>query len=533
MAAVGTVAQENLTTLSVRSPGPPAITSHSVAGNLTCNNAGLSTEALQDNANPPAAKRRRIEKPQTKNPSTQLSRPKVSANVPRSTTESDAVSSAPSTTAGRGSFSTRPTPQPEKQKKLKKPTKPKVSAKPRGRKRADGLTAPNDADATQTISGPANAESQPPKAKKPRKPAKGKGRQTAEEAAAEVVADATRGTAGKKKKARSRRKRSPTPEEAATETIMASEVKMADLCKDMRKGKKSKRERELQRMEEAETAKKMQRELQDLLANEEPEAPDSNPHETADERSERLANAGTRAQPNTILVDGEITIDQNTMQIDRHANAAVERRAEQQDSVEETDLSRRVNARSYMKVERGGSWNEDETTKFYDGLGMFGTDFEMISKMFPGRSRRSIKLKFCKEERADYHRIKETLMGERIPVDIDEFSRVTNTVFNDPKELEREMEEDRKALEQDMAAEKEAMQEAVRKRAEEARIEGEAVEGEGSAKENVGKAKKGKRAKAERGRKGKRGKVPNAGGEEVVLGTIEEGAVQGHVEVAA
>jgi len=93
------------------------------------------------------------------------------------------------------------------------------------------------------------------------------------------------------------------------------------------------------------------------------------------------------------------------------------------------------------------------------------------------------------------------------------------------------IEEDRRALEQDMAAEKEVMQEAVRKRAEEARIEGEAVEGEGGAKENVGKAKKGKREKAERKQKGKRGKAPHAGGEEVVLGTIEEGAVQGQVEV--
>jgi transcription factor TFIIIB component B'' len=523
VAAVGTVAQENLSTPPVHTPGPPAITSNS-----TSSTAAASIGALQANVNPPATKRRRVEQPQTKNSSTQSSTPKASANVPRSTTETDAVVSEPSITAGRGYFSSRSRSKPDK---AKKPTKPKVSAKARGKQRADVATAPNDADATQITSGPANAASQPPKAKRPRKPAKGKGRQTAEEAAAEVVADATQGTAGKKRNVRSRRKRSPTPEEAATETIIASEVKMVDLCKDMRKGKKSKRERELQIMEEAEIAKKRQKELHDLLAAEEPEAPDSNPQETTDERLERLATAGTRAQPETILVDGEITIDYNTMQIDRHANAAVERRAEQQESVEETDLSRRVNAGSYMKVERSGSWNEDETTKFYDGLGMFGTDFEMISKLFPGRSRRSIKLKFCKEEKADYQRIKETLMGERIPVDIDEFSRATNTVFDDPKELEREIEEDRRALEQDMAAEKEVMQEAVRKRAEEARIEGEAVEGEGGAKENVGKAKKGKREKAERKQKGKRGKAPHAGGEEVVLGTIEEGAVQGQVEV--
>ena len=526
------VTQENPIT-PTSTPSEPTITNLiAFAGNATIT-ARPSTEALQDNANPPAAKRRRVEKPPGKSPSAQLPAPHGSANVPRPTTETDAIASAvPSSTGQRPVFQ-QPTAQPTRTRKPRAPTKAK------GKQRAEGPAASNTADSTQTVAGPADVETQAPKAKRPRKLAKGKGRQTAEEAAAEVVTDAVQGTANKRKGTRGRRRRSPTPEEAATETISPSTVKMAELCKDTRKGKKSKREAELRAMEEAEYAKKAQKEVRDLVAAGEAEAPSSNPQETADERLERLAraNQADRAVPQLIIMDNEIIIDQNTLQIDRHANAAIERNAEQLESVDETDLSRRVNGATFLQIDRSGSWNEEQTDLLYNGLRMFGTDFQTISKMFPGRTRRSIKLKFCKEEKTDYTRIKEALTGERIPVDIEEFSKITNTVFDDPKELEREMEEDRRVLERDMAAEKEVMQEAVRKRAEEVRVEGEAVEVEESTKENEQggkrKGKRGKGEKVERKKRGKRGKEADAGVEEVVLGPIEEGGSLGQVGVAA
>lgn len=513
MEATGAFVQENSIVPIIHPSLPPNTASTSVAGSTPGVTTRPNTDVLQDNANPPVAKRRRIEK--RKNSTTQVVTPNVRPDVTSSTPQTNAVVAEPSGIAGRGPAPTQTTTQPAK------PKKPRVPAKPRGKKRTDDSAAPNVADETQTTSGSANAGSQPPKAKRPRTPAQRKGKQTAEEAAAEVVTDAVEGTAAKKKAVHGRRKRSPTPEEAANETITPTEIKMAELCKDLRKGKKSKLYRDIQAMEEAEEAKKKQKELQDQAATETPEAPDSTPQETVDQRLERIHREKNpiQAAPELMIVDGQITFDQNTLQIDRHANAAIERNREQLESVEENVLSRRVNQNNYLKIDRCGSWNEMLTDQFYDALRMFGTDFEMISKLFPGRTRRSIKLKFCKEEKIDYPRIKEALMGERIPVDIDEFSKITNTVFDDPKELEREMEEDRRALELNMAKEKEVMQEAVRKRAEEARLEGEAVGGgEGTVEERRGKGKKGK---GEKKRKGKRGKVLDGGGE-VELGPIEE-----------
>jgi len=63
-----------------------------------------------------------------------------------------------------------------------------------------------------------------------------------------------------------------------------------------------------------------------------------------------------------------------------------------------------VNSGSFAKrVQAPGNWTDDETEKFYRLLGMFGTDFETISRLFPGKNRRAIKLKFNKEVSHNCH----------------------------------------------------------------------------------------------------------------------------------
>lgn len=57
-----------------------------------------------------------------------------------------------------------------------------------------------------------------------------------------------------------------------------------------------------------------------------------------------------------------------------------------------------VNSASFAKrVQAPGNWTDEDTEKFYRLLGMFGTDFETISRLFPGKNRRAVKLKFNKE----------------------------------------------------------------------------------------------------------------------------------------
>lgn len=356
-----------------------------------------------------------------------------------------------------------------------------------------------------------------------RKSTKAKGKQRLEDAAADIVADAT--TPSKKKRSsggRPGRRRQPTPEGADAVQIAPSVVKMADLCKDLRTGKKSKRETKLQEMDLEKLANK-KRERQISRENGQ-----SAPPEAANERLESVEDEQARGQqrghlvPQTRLRNGVIEVDPDSLVLDRHAHAS--QNAVELETLEETTLTRRVTAGSWMKRERIESWNEEYTDRFYQGLRMFGTDFEMISKMFPGRSRRSIKLKFCKEERNDKERIKETLWGPREPVDMVKFSEMSNTEYQDPAEFRRELEEDRRNLEEQQAREKEAHNETVRQKEAEVAAESAAVGGDHSAKQNEnlgGEIVTTAYVPEKRGRKTTGTKKPGRGKQKVVGGVVE------------
>lgn len=352
-----------------------------------------------------------------------------------------------------------------------------------------------------------NGDQAPKKQRKPRKKRREtNGRQSAEDAAAEVIADAVRRSPTKGNPKRKLRHLETTPEGAEHVRIVPSEMKMSDLCRNLRTGKKSARELELEKLDEEKLRKKKQQEANEFIGEETSEAPES-----ADQRLERLAKEkglsredADRAVPNTIIIDGQIQIDESTLQIDRHADAAVERDAERLEGVDESELTRRVTQSTWAKHDKSGGWNEEQTDKFYESLRMFGTDFQMISKMLPGRTRRSVKLKFTREERHNEPRIKRALLGERLPVDLEEYSRLSKTVFADPKELELELEEDRKKMEERQAEAREAQEEIRRQREAEAEAEAAAVAANDSSKEN--------RADEARATSTKRGKASNSKG---------------------
>lgn len=352
-----------------------------------------------------------------------------------------------------------------------------------------------------------NGDQAPKKQRKPKKKRREThGRQSAEDAAAEVIADVVRRSSTKGNPKRNLRHRETTPEGAEDVRIVPSKMKMSDLCGNLRTGKKSARELELEKIDEERSRKKRQQNANELMGEESSEAPES-----ADQRLERLAKEkglrgedADRAVPNTIIVDGQIQIDESTLQIDRHADAAVERDAERMEGVDESELTRRVTQSSWAKRDKSGGWNEEQTDKFYEALRMFGTDFQMISKMLPGRTRRSVKLKFTREERQDELRIKQALLGERLPVDLEEYSRLSKTVFADPKELELELEEDRKKMEERQAEAREAQEEIRRQREAEAEAEAAAVAANDPSKED--------RADEARAASTKRGKASNPKG---------------------
>ena len=323
-----------------------------------------------------------------------------------------------------------------------------------------------------------------------------------EDAAARIVQNAISGASNKAKGRRGRKPRERTPDGAENERIMPNVIRMADLCKDNRQGKKSTREKSLQERDREQLAKKQQQELEELLNVNDPAELNvltstqqgDNAIIEGNSLSADLQKEVVRRVPGTQIVGGEIIISDN-QQLNLHEEAAQQREGEQLEGVEENDLSRRINSQSYLKREKLNSWPEELTDLFYDGLRMFGTDFGMISKMFPGRTRRAIKLKFSKEERLNQDRVKEVLLGERIPVDMEKFSEMVGTVFNDPDDHEREMEEDRRKLEEEALAEKVLLEDASKQRVEEAKRELAAASEDFSSKENYTEKTKGRKGK--------------------------------------
>jgi len=57
------------------------------------------------------------------------------------------------------------------------------------------------------------------------------------------------------------------------------------------------------------------------------------------------------------------------------------------------------------RKEKSEKWSLEETEKFYKALQIFGTDFSIIVKLLPGRTRKQIKNKFNKEEKANPEKI--------------------------------------------------------------------------------------------------------------------------------
>lgn len=251
-----------------------------------------------------------------------------------------------------------------------------------------------------------------------------------------------------------RRQRKETPEDAEEQEIDHSTVKMADLTKDLRIGKKFSRHAEIKKREVEKRLKaKLTTDHQGLVqghANE-VEAP---PRTAVRQEEPPEAIAG----PQMRIVNGQIVIDDASLVVDRHAMAAAA--ATDMEEVEEDDFSRITTSGTFMKRERNIYWDAESTEKFYNGLRMFGTDFEMISKMFPNRNRRQIKLKFNKEERDYPRKVYNALMGEAVKIDFEEYKSQTG--------LEYETSDDIKAQQAQIEAEHVAEQLRMRAEADEA-----------------------------------------------------------------
>lgn len=333
---------------------------------------------------------------------------------------------------------------------------PSVTPKPRTRRQSSKI-----AQATQEEGGDSEASARPRKRQR-------KATQDGEDATPKQPRK--RRAANPDGEAKPRRARSVTPEDAESQVVDLQKLKMSDLTKDLHIGKKFSRHDELR---ERERKKRMKSKLGELGLDDEdtPEKTDGSQRDTAKRDSPATptsAAAAAAAGPQFRIVDGQIVVDQSSLVMDRHARAA----AAQQDmeTVEENDFTRLITSNSFMntsKLKGPNIWNEADTELFYRGLRMFGTDFEMISKMFPGKQRRHIKLKFNREERHCPRRIDAAMIGEKtIKMDIEEYKAHTGAEFEPVESIEAEQRKIQEDFEAEQQRVRDEQEEEMRKKRE-------------------------------------------------------------------
>ncbi|KAI1463334.1 uncharacterized protein F4812DRAFT_447367 [Daldinia caldariorum] len=334
---------------------------------------------------------------------------------------------------------------------------PKKKRVYRKRKTATG----NDDDATTT-------EGSAPKKRRPRKEPTADGNRAVSEEGTEGEPQA--------KKTYRRRRRSLSIEDPESQTVDHSTTKMADLTRDLGIGKKFKHadaiEERARQARERFRQKRLAKQRQAMglpLDGEEasragtPVDGEENGRESAIARARNLG-ASVDAGAHSVgyeVVDGQIVINQESLVVDRHA---AHRDMSSLETVEEDEFSHLTTSASFRRESRrtgANHWNEEDTERFYRLLSMFGTDFETIASMFPGKTRRAIKLKFNREEAQRPRRINAAVMvrGEkRVSIDLEEYKahqpewRESEAILAEHAELAKEHEEDLRRLREERRA---------------------------------------------------------------------------------
>ncbi|KAK1691580.1 hypothetical protein BDP55DRAFT_647456 [Colletotrichum godetiae] len=248
----------------------------------------------------------------------------------------------------------------------------------------------------------------------------------------------TDATATTNKSARPRQARSVTPEDAEDQEADLTTLTMGDLTRDLRIGKKFSRHEELLQRHREKQAKSRERLKAKRNGSEDVASESGTPAPASDQatpaaplppKPTSMVSSGPQFQ----IIDGQIVVDQNSLSLDRHAIAAAAAEGEDMLEIEENDFTTLTTQNSYRtgsKLKGPNVWNEEETELFYRGLRMFGTDFQMISGMFPGKNRRHVKMKFNREERHRPARIDAILVGKKeLQIDLEEYKTWTKAEY--------------------------------------------------------------------------------------------------------
>nr|XP_060617678.1 transcription factor TFIIIB component B'' homolog [Anolis sagrei ordinatus] len=161
-------------------------------------------------------------------------------------------------------------------------------------------------------------------------------------------------------------------------------------------------------------------------------------HEDEDEEDEET---GAGEEDGPLLVprvkvaeDGSIILDEESLTVEVL-------RTKGQCVVEENDpIFERGSTTTYSSFRKSyytKPWSEKETDMFFLAISMVGTDFSLISQLFPHRARTEIKNKFKREEKANGWRI-DKAFKEKKPFDFNWFAKLLEKVLeNERKQKEK------------------------------------------------------------------------------------------------
>jgi len=108
--------------------------------------------------------------------------------------------------------------------------------------------------------------------------------------------------------------------------------------------------------------------------------------------------------PRLLIKDGKVQVDDSMLMVESTEPLEV--------VVEKKKLT---TSNSFKAINHSEKWTEKETRKFYRALELFGTDFSLITKLFPNRNRNQIKNKFLKEEKISRKKIDSVFQQQNSP----------------------------------------------------------------------------------------------------------------------
>lgn len=134
----------------------------------------------------------------------------------------------------------------------------------------------------------------------------------------------------------------------------------------------------------------------------------------------------------TVNDDGEIIIDEKSLLIENKSTVKGRQKMEQAHLV---DGDENTGYGIYKRVKRTKDWSKIETLRFYKALNTIGTDFTLMVKLFPSRTRRELKMKFKKEERINHALIDKAVL-EPVQFDMRDLEADLEKQLIQQKELE-------------------------------------------------------------------------------------------------